>query len=262
MAEEIANGDTLFNCSAPIRDKSNNEKLWEAMMATGISSSTILTESPTLSPFCFWFHQFDFPFEILKIWHLKVGMMKLIYLWIHQGLILLPFSRVEEGASKIVFKVQTYCKKVMESVIGGIMELLNLRIHPFVSKSRTTISFNGNQDWYGKQGEMVKKVVSSMPVHFQVSYKKHMTTHDSSLIICSSEVFYVPRRLVNDFKDLVNLVGNLDIHQKVAIPMFFLAMDSTENFDYVKKTTMNSNHVSSQTPSNLCFFLTAAAPLQ
>ncbi|KAL4566768.1 hypothetical protein LXL04_030891 [Taraxacum kok-saghyz] len=86
-----------------------------------------------------------------------------------------------------------------------------------VSKSRTTISFNGNQDWYGKQGEMVKKVVSSMPVHFQVSYKKHMTTHDSNLTICSSEVFYVPRRLVNDFKDLVNLVGNLDIHQKVMI---------------------------------------------
>ena len=34
MAEEIANGDTLFECSAPIRDKSNDEKLWEALMVT------------------------------------------------------------------------------------------------------------------------------------------------------------------------------------------------------------------------------------
>lgn len=94
---------------------------------------------------------------------------------------------------------------------------------------------------------MVKKVVSSMPVHFQVSYKKHMSSHDSSLTICSSEVFYVPRRLVNDFKDLVNLVGNLDIHQKVAIPMFFLAMDSTENFDSVFSTMVYKQEVPSNT---------------
>lgn len=105
-----------------------------------------------------------------------------------------------------------------------------------VSKSWTTVSFDGNKDWYGQQGEMVNKVVSSMPVHFQVNYKKHMTSHDSSLTICSSEVFYVPRRLVTDFQDLVNLVGNLDIHQKVAMPMFFVSMDSTENFDSVLNT--------------------------
>ena len=105
-----------------------------------------------------------------------------------------------------------------------------------MSKSWTTVSFDGNKDWYGEQGEMVNKVVSSMPVHFQVNYKKHMTSHDSSLTICSSEVFYVPRRLVTDFRDLVNLVGNLDIHQKVAMPMFFVSMDSTENFDSVLNT--------------------------
>ncbi|KAD4584696.1 hypothetical protein E3N88_22297 [Mikania micrantha] len=105
-----------------------------------------------------------------------------------------------------------------------------------VSKSWSSVSFDSNKDWYGKQGELVNKVVSSMPVHFQVSYKKHMMGHDSTLTICNSEVFYVPRRLVNDFKDLVTLVGNLGIHQKVAIPMFFLAMDSKENFDPVFST--------------------------
>ena len=80
---------------------------------------------------------------------------------------------------------------------------------------------------------MVKKVVSSMPAHLQVSYKDNTKSHDSTLTICTSEVFYIPRRLVSDFIDLVNLVGDLDIHQKVAIPMFFIAMDSPENFDSV-----------------------------
>lgn len=126
-----------------------------------------------------------------------------------------------------------------------------------VSKSWTTVSFNGDQDWYGKQGEMVKKVVRSMPVHFQVSYKKHMSSHDSSLTICSSELFYVPRRLVNDFKDLVNLVGNLDIHQKVAIPMFFLAMDSTENFDSVFNTMVYKKKPPSNT--SLSYYVPEAA---
>ncbi|KAJ9565431.1 hypothetical protein OSB04_001397 [Centaurea solstitialis] len=116
-----------------------------------------------------------------------------------------------------------------------------------VSKSWSTVSFNGDNDWFGKQGEMVKKVVSSMPVHFQVSYKKHMKSHDSSLTICNSEVFYVPHRLVNDFNDLVNLVGNLNIHQKVAIPMFFLSMDSTENFDSVFSTMVYKQEPPSNT---------------
>ncbi|KAI3732992.1 hypothetical protein L1987_64206 [Smallanthus sonchifolius] len=119
-----------------------------------------------------------------------------------------------------------------------------------VSKSWSSVSFNENKDWYGKQGEMVNKVVSSMPVHFQVSYKKHITGHDSSLTVCSSEVFYIPRRLVNDFKDLVNLVGNLNIHQKVTIPMFFLAMDSRDNFDPVFSTMVYKQTPPSNTTSS------------
>ena len=74
-----------------------------------------------------------------------------------------------------------------------------------------------------------------MPVHFQVSFKESMRT-DQSLTICNSEVFYIPRRFVPDFIDLVNLVGDLDIHQKVAIPMFFVSMDLPQNFDSVLGT--------------------------
>ncbi|XP_057505690.1 probable glycosyltransferase STELLO2 [Actinidia eriantha] len=104
-----------------------------------------------------------------------------------------------------------------------------------VSESWTAVKTEGNTDWFTKQADMVKKVVSSMPVHFQVSFKESMTT-DQSLTICNSEVFYIPRRFVPDFIDLVNLVGDLDIHQKVAIPMFFVSMDSPQNFDSVLGT--------------------------
>ncbi|KAI7991947.1 putative glycosyltransferase STELLO1 [Camellia lanceoleosa] len=104
-----------------------------------------------------------------------------------------------------------------------------------VSESWSSVKTEGNADWFTKQADMVKKVVSSMPVHFQISYKESMT-NDHSLTVCNSEVFYVPRRFVVDFIDLVNLVGDLDIHQKVAIPMFFLGMDSPQNFDSVFST--------------------------
>ncbi|KAK9290663.1 hypothetical protein L1049_008836 [Liquidambar formosana] len=101
-----------------------------------------------------------------------------------------------------------------------------------VSNSWTTVSTKDNSDWFSKQAEMVKKVVSTMPVHFQVSYKGTISS-DQSLTICSSEVFFVPRRFVADFIDLVNLVGNLEIHYKVAMPMFFVSMASPQNFDSV-----------------------------
>ncbi|KAK4580571.1 hypothetical protein RGQ29_024277 [Quercus rubra] len=101
-----------------------------------------------------------------------------------------------------------------------------------VSKSWTTVSTNGNSDWFSKQADMVKKVVSMMQAHFQVNYKESIMD-SQSIAIYSSEVFYIPRRFVADFVELVNLVGGLEIHQKVAIPMFFVSMDSPQNFDPV-----------------------------
>ncbi|KAI5560538.1 hypothetical protein POPTR_016G055700v4 [Populus trichocarpa] len=125
-----------------------------------------------------------------------------------------------------------------------------------VSKSWTTVSTNGNTDWYAKQAEMVRKVVGSMPVHFQVNYKEAMKS-DQSLVIGSSEIFYIPQHFVTDFVDLVGLVGDLDIHQKVAIPMFFMSMDSPQNFDSVLSTMVykrkpppdNSTLYSAQVPA-------------
>ncbi|GFY92220.1 transmembrane protein, putative [Actinidia rufa] len=97
---------------------------------------------------------------------------------------------------------------------------------------------------------MVKKVVSTMPVHFQVNYKESGPS-DRSLTICSSEVFYIPRHFVSDLIDLVDLVGSLEIHHKVEVSMFFMAMDSPQNFDSVLGTMIyeaparpsNSSHL-------------------
>lgn len=114
------------------------------------------------------------------------------------------------------------------------------------------MSVTGKSDWFLKQAEMVKKVVNTMPAHFQVNYKEAVKS-SHTITICNSEVFYVPRRFVEDFIDLVNLVGNLDIHQKVAVPMFFMSMDSPRNFDSVlnnmifkKKAPANSTIYSAQ----------------
>ncbi|KAG5052284.1 hypothetical protein JHK85_004823 [Glycine max] len=102
-----------------------------------------------------------------------------------------------------------------------------------VSESWSSILTNGeDSDWLSQQARMVQKVVSMMPAHFQVSYKE-TSDNDKNLLICSSELFYVPQHLISDFVELVNLVGDLEIHQKVAIPMFFVSLDSPQNFDPV-----------------------------
>uniref|UniRef100_A0A803P6T7 Glycosyltransferase STELLO1 n=1 Tax=Cannabis sativa TaxID=3483 RepID=A0A803P6T7_CANSA len=86
-----------------------------------------------------------------------------------------------------------------------------------VSDSWVTVSTK-DSDWFSKQGTMVKKVVDSMPAHFQVNYKETVSS-DQSLTVCSSEVFYIPRNFVADFVDLVNLVGDLDIHHKILLDL-------------------------------------------
>ncbi|RRT58324.1 hypothetical protein B296_00037701 [Ensete ventricosum] len=63
------------------------------------------------------------------------------------------------------------------------------------------------------------------------AYNYKGSTTDGRLVICSSEIFYVPQRLVTDFIDLVGIVGDLQIHHKIAVPMYFLAMGALENLD-------------------------------
>ncbi|RWW81386.1 hypothetical protein BHE74_00010235 [Ensete ventricosum] len=62
-------------------------------------------------------------------------------------------------------------------------------------------------------------------------YNYKQSTTEGRLIICGSEIFYVPQRFVGDFIDIVEIIGDQRIHHKVAVPMIFLAMDVPENFD-------------------------------
>uniref|UniRef100_A0A5B6Z5A5 Glycosyltransferase STELLO1 n=1 Tax=Davidia involucrata TaxID=16924 RepID=A0A5B6Z5A5_DAVIN len=126
-----------------------------------------------------------------------------------------------------------------------------------VPVARTTISITGKDSlWFSKQADMVKKVVSAMPVHFQVNYKETGPS-EKSLAICGSEVFYIPRRFVGDFKDLVDLVGNLEIHHRIAVPVFFMAMDSPENFESVLNTMIYKTEAPS---TNFWNFYSAQVP--
>eukprot|EP00268_Persea_americana_P069571 TRINITY_DN98_c1_g2_i1.p1 TRINITY_DN98_c1_g2~~TRINITY_DN98_c1_g2_i1.p1 ORF type:complete len:757 (+),score=102.37 TRINITY_DN98_c1_g2_i1:473-2743(+) len=97
-----------------------------------------------------------------------------------------------------------------------------------VPESWMKVSIEPNT-WFSRQAELVKRVVNMLPAHFQVSYKESMD--EKTLVHCTSEIFYIPRRFVGDFADLVDIVDNLEIHHKIAVPMFFMAMDSPNNFD-------------------------------
>ncbi|KAF9623896.1 hypothetical protein IFM89_006242, partial [Coptis chinensis] len=121
-----------------------------------------------------------------------------------------------------------------------------------VSNSWFAVPTRGNDSaWFSSQAnKMVKKVVNTMPAHFQVSYKENGPAKNS-LILCSSDVFYVPRRFLGDFKDLVGLVGNLEIHHKFAIPMFFLAMDSPPHFDSVFNKMIYRTDIPSKNSSSI-----------
>ncbi|XP_019150993.1 PREDICTED: probable glycosyltransferase STELLO1 [Ipomoea nil] len=125
-----------------------------------------------------------------------------------------------------------------------------------VPLSRTSID-GKDASWFSQQADLVKKVVSTMPVHLQVNYKESGPS-GQNIALCGSEVFYVPRRFTQDFIDLVDLVGDLQIHHKIAVPMFFMAMDVPRNFDpllnrMIYKTGMPStnslNMYSAQAPA-------------
>ncbi|TVU37465.1 hypothetical protein EJB05_10781 [Eragrostis curvula] len=99
-----------------------------------------------------------------------------------------------------------------------------------VKESWSDIALQGNKiDWFVNQGDMVKKAVGNFPLHYQDHYKRNVG--ENKIIRCSSEVFYIPQRHVSGFSHLVKVIGSLDIHHSIAVPMLFLAMDSTSNFE-------------------------------
>jgi hypothetical protein len=121
-----------------------------------------------------------------------------------------------------------------------------------IAHSWVTVPLESNkEEWFVKQGAMVRQVVGNSPVHFQTKYKESMGK--DKIVFCGSELFYVPRRFVEDFGDLVGLVGDLDLHHKIAVPMFFLAMDSPDNFDSeaLAGTVFRTNLAANETFSSI-----------
>ncbi|XP_078435727.1 putative glycosyltransferase STELLO1 [Wolffia australiana] len=92
---------------------------------------------------------------------------------------------------------------------------------------------SGNSsEWAAAQAKLVKQAVNTLPVHFSVNYKEAVGEgEDGDVVLCGSEIFYVPSRLAGDFVDLVDLVKDVDLHQMAAVPMFFMAMDKIADFD-------------------------------
>lgn len=85
--------------------------------------------------------------------------------------------------------------------------------------------------WFAKQADWVKKVVSTMP-----------------------------RQFVGDFKDLVALVGNYRIDYRVAVAMFFMAMDSPLNFDDVFSRMVYKRTQAEELLSNVTNLYAAKVP--
>ncbi|PKA54359.1 hypothetical protein AXF42_Ash000192 [Apostasia shenzhenica] len=120
-----------------------------------------------------------------------------------------------------------------------------------VPESWVTVDIDANSSlWLAQQAALVKQLVNSFPLHFQSSFKENNV--EGKLTICGSEVFYVPHRFVSDFIDLVGFVSDLDVHHKVAVPLFFSVMDSHANFDaealtktlYIKERGGNDSYLS------------------
>lgn len=123
------------------------------------------------------------------------------------------------------------------------------RLHIQIPTSKPTVDLK-DMAWFNKQADMVNKVVGAMPAHLQVNYKESSPSQQT-LALCGSEVFYIPERFVSDFADLVDLVGDFEIHHKIAVPMFFMAMDLPQNFDpllnnMIYKTTSSFSFYSAQ----------------
>lgn len=101
-----------------------------------------------------------------------------------------------------------------------------------VNTTWQTVDYNASgADWYLTKNHKnnVKKTVSRLPVEYRTTYKE--TMDDNHFVVCSSDVFYLPRRYIDDFAALVPLASKVKLHRDLALPMIFMAMDKPSNFD-------------------------------
>nr|PNR36429.1 hypothetical protein PHYPA_022280 [Physcomitrium patens] len=95
-----------------------------------------------------------------------------------------------------------------------------------------TVDYNASgTDWYLTKNHKngVKKTVSRLPVEYRTTYKE--TMDDDHFVVCSSDIFYLPRRYINDFAAIVPLAAKVKLHRDLALPLIFMALDKPSNFD-------------------------------
>lgn len=94
------------------------------------------------------------------------------------------------------------------------------------------VDFNSSgSEWYLSKGNKngVKKLVSRLPVEYRTTYKE--TMDDDHFVVSTSDVFYLPRRYVDDFVALVPMAAKVKLHRDLALPMMFMAMENVNGFD-------------------------------
>eukprot|EP00249_Psilotum_nudum_P009356 c21875_g2_i1 orf=197-2620(+) len=117
-----------------------------------------------------------------------------------------------------------------------------------VNRSWKVLAYNETGSaWYHSNSTKVhlQTALSYLPAHFQITY--HGNMDDEHFVMSNSDAFYVPRRFVRDFTDLVTIGDKSSLRQELAIPFIFLALDSVDNYDVeafsnvVYKTKVSSN---------------------
>jgi hypothetical protein len=101
-----------------------------------------------------------------------------------------------------------------------------------VNTTWRTVDYNASgSEWYLSKGNRnnMKKTVSRLPVEYRTTYRE--TMDDDHFVVCTSDVFYIPRRYVEDFAALGPLAAKVKLHRDLALPLMFMAMENLRNFD-------------------------------
>lgn len=54
---------------------------------------------------------------------------------------------------------------------------------------------------------------------------------DEHFVVSTSDIYYLPRRYIEDFVALVPIAAKVKLHKDLALPLLFMALDKPENFD-------------------------------
>ncbi|KAL2634303.1 hypothetical protein R1flu_005782 [Riccia fluitans] len=95
-----------------------------------------------------------------------------------------------------------------------------------------TIGFNDTgTEWFhsDETKQRLQKAIKNMPPKFRQSYRK--VRNDGHYVMSPSDLYYVPRKYVDDFITLITPVNDAQLRPEVAIPLIFQAIENPNNYD-------------------------------